>query len=87
MNPAETYPAVCTLWAHGKARVRLDDGRELPAVAANRIRGQVVPGTKVRVVLSGDATIARIVERVDDQPPERLKASERRRQRALGDGQ
>jgi hypothetical protein len=46
-----------------------------------------VPGTKVRVVLSGDATIARIVERVDDQPPERLKASERRRQRALGDGQ
>jgi len=75
------HPGIVTLWAHGKAHVRLEDGRELVCMPANKVRGQVVPGTRVLVALSPDGTVGRITARVGEQGrAPHVHASERRRQ-------
>jgi hypothetical protein len=78
MNDAPTQIGTVRLWAHGRAIVRLENGHEVVCIAGSRVRGQVVPGTIVRLVVSGD--VGRIVARIDDEPAPRVRASERRRQ-------
>jgi hypothetical protein len=80
------HVATVTVWAHGKARVRLDGGTiEFPATPSGKLRGQLSPGERVWCVLSPDGTVGRIVERVEEQGRVRFKASERRRQKIAGE--
>ena len=61
------HVGVVVLWAHGTARVRLEGGREVVCRPGSRVRGQVVPGTAVRVALSPDGTVGRITARLDEE--------------------
>ena len=86
MSDATDLGGVVVHWAHGKARVRLDDGRELPCGKGSAVRGQLGEGERVRVVVSPDGTAGRVVAREVDTPRERVGASERRRRKVADEG-